>query len=594
MGKIISVLVLFCIHASVIGCLGFGSSSTAPEEPTSTQSQSSDLSTTSSTTIQESHTSSVPNQMSSSSVQMHNTSSSSTQIITTSSNTTSSTPALSSMSMLSSQMESSTALSSAVITIPQCAITITPVDSPYTIGTEIDIQVTASDSDLYVVQLELFIDSMVIDTETSWNISNYEYTWSTDSIGVGLHSIKAVVTNDSGRVNHCEATVDFILPKFSTYSFDANINKITTPRAQIGSFLDSDKNTHITWINSVNDESRLMYTLFSHDSKTFTTQEITTPSVTEIKWAPNIVTDDNNKPHIVYRIKRDPTQPSYQMKNGNWAVMYAGDADGDGTFTVSQVSANVNNSETNSDHMYNSNVNGRPQISFKGDTLLISYQGEANSITSQGHIVFARLVNAGWVNSLEFKPGDYTGTYEATDDKSFTLPPRMTDNMQGAYIDISNYEPHVMTNTAGTWTRNTIQGLESIFGASHPQLEVDAQGAIHYLWFKDNEDSFMHTILTGESTVSITTIPVAQSHTGNFFPATVDLTTGDLALFYERSFSNNGYIILVDSNLVSTEYLIEDVENVFGKRSINANDGYISLVTGSDGNDKIFVTVNNY
>ncbi|MGL1936778.1 MAG: hypothetical protein OCD01_17250 [Fibrobacterales bacterium] len=493
---------------------------------------------------------------------------------------------------VSSTTQSSSSQTGVYVGLPECEITNYIAEAIDTIGTEVMIEVTASDSLLYIKTMVLFVDGVPVDTIEKFNIGTYTFTLLTDSLLPGAHTINATVTNDSSTTASCAQEYQFVLPPFSTYSFDAEISKITTPRAQISSYLDSNNNTHIAWIKNESANNYLMYTKFTLDTKQFVTTQITTPSTTELKWAPSIITDNNNNPHIVYMIKRDPDLSSVS-RNGNNAIMYAGDSDGDGTFEVLQVSANSLVADSDVDNSYNSYVNGRPQISLEGSTILIGYAGESNSLNDGSYIIFARKNGATWTRSQEFKFSSFTGTYSGTDDKALTLPSRMPQEAIGAWIDISSYNPQIVRKESGVWATYIVAGYTATFGNSHPQIDIDAQGVVHFMWFHDEDDQFNHTIITGNTSVSVLEVPIENAASGNFFPAAFDQSTHEKVFFYERSNSDNGYLIRVDSNNVATEYFLSGVVNVFGKSALHAGNGTISLVTGSDSRDKIYVTVNN-
>ncbi|MGL1901163.1 MAG: hypothetical protein OCC49_03425 [Fibrobacterales bacterium] len=506
--------------------------------------------------------------------------------------TESSTDMTSTSGTVSSATQSSSSQMEIFVGFPECEITNYSAESIDTIGTEVMIEVTASDSLLYIKTMVLLVDGVPVDTIEKFNIGTYTFIVPTDSLLPGTRSINATITNDSGTTASCAQEYQFVLPPFSTYSFDAEITKITTPRAQISSYLDSNNNTHIAWIKNESDNNYLMYTKFILDTKQFVTTQIPTPSTSELKWAPSIITDNNNNPHIVYIIKRDPALSSVS-RNGNNAIMYAGDSDGDGTFEVLQVSANPLVANSDVDNIYNSYVNGRPQISLEGSTILIGYAGESNSLNDGSYIIFARKNGATWTRSQEFKFSSFSGTYSGTDDKALMLPSRMPQEAIGAWIDVSNYNPQIVRKESGVWATYIVAGYTATFGNSHPQIDIDAQGVIHFMWFHDEKDQFNHTIITGNTSVSVLEVPIENAASGNFFPAAFDQSTHEKVFFYERSNSDNGYLIRVDSNNVATEYFLSGVENVFGKSALHAGNGTISLVTGSDSRNKIYVTVNN-
>jgi hypothetical protein len=349
---------------------------------------------------------------------------------------------------------------------------------------------------------------------------------------------------------------------FATTSFNAEIKTGDIPKCEVSSVLDFNHNTHIAWIKTIGTNQYLMYSLYNNTN--VTTTQISTTSITERKSAPSIILDANSKPHIVYFIKRDPTlsgQPS-----GNYAIMYAGDADGDGTFEVSQVSTNSTTPSDNTDNIFNCYVNGRPNIALEGNTILVSYMADPSSLNAYNpFIIFARKNGSTWNKTQEYDISSY-GVTEPLASSDITLPMILTPDLPNVWLDLSNYNPRYNTKSGGVWTNTAISQYSGYLNISNPQIEAEGNGSNYFMWFSRDSSIFYYKEITNGSagTIRQFQIPNKKTTTSNFKPATIDLTNGRPLMSYA---DNSGRIyIMWEDNGVINEQLIPSVGTYFGKR----------------------------
>ncbi|MBD3241724.1 MAG: hypothetical protein GF331_14125 [Chitinivibrionales bacterium] len=377
--------------------------------------------------------------------------------------------------------------------------------------------------------------------------------------------------------------------QFQTHSFAVDINNRTTPRAELAAALDSRNRTHIAWVKDRPDitgtVTSIMYSRFANGQVTTTVvDDMTTNNL--FKFAPAIVTDANDNPHLVYFVIRDKDDGWTQ--SGNFAVMYAGDSDGNGVFELSQVSTNVEDPNANPEDTLACYVAGRPRISIGGDgSVYVNYLSDA--VPDNGydqHVILAHGSAGGWQREVAFLPAD---NHSAKDRFSMSL--RMTPNHDMAYVDIGDYDLRFISQINGNWIESVISGYAYNFGNDCPQIDLDSQGTVHYTWFHDGEvEKFCHTTISGTSYGPIRETPIEHSGAGNFMPSAVDFVTGDVYHYYDRSWSSRNYLISFGQDGNPTETELNNPGNIFGHRALNVYNGYISIATADS--DSIYVTTN--
>lgn len=383
----------------------------------------------------------------------------------------------------------------------------------------------------------------------------------------------------------CEVLVSQNL-NFSTVEFAANITAIATLNAEVASVLDDNNRTHIAWIDEKDNSSKLMYSVYNNVS--VATVEIPVPGAltNELKICPSIVLDKNHYPHITYFVKRDRNGG---IQTGNYAVMYAGDPEGDGSFEVSQISTNSTVATDNTSNIYNAWVNGRPQIVMDGDQIVIAYVSASSNLTNyKNYYLFAHKSGSSWVRSQELNASDNN---PPTADDGVSLGQRLTVIQYMVWNDISTYNPRYAWKNGGVFSSILIPGYGGGLGAvKHTQLEIDDNNAVHFIWFSNTKKKFCHTILNSSAFSPIDEDSSLNQYSTNFYPATVDLKTGKPVYAYYKNPQYNVIVFTEDGKRIETEITQKGV--VYGKRSLNVRNGFISFVTASQANKKIYITTN--
>lgn len=376
----------------------------------------------------------------------------------------------------------------------------------------------------------------------------------------------------------------------ATIAFDAELNDTQIVNAEITSYLDHQNNTHIAWFKDAEDSRTLVYTLVSSEGEVSSTDIETYPNGTPI--APQITVDNEGGVHIVYIVKRDKDAGT---NTGNYAIMYAG-SDGSGGFVQSQVSTNPTDPEDNTESEFDAYVNGRPTITIsKNGVVTVFFTTDSNSDNGYDNQLAKAGLNGGsWDLSIQFNADDFVeGTFDI--DEDFITPAREGNETYLATIDISDYRPQFFRDENGTWTKTVLEEYSGIFNNSDVRLVTDSEGDTYLMWMHetDDDDRFIYTILDGDSYSDPVSIILEQNPAGNLFGYTVDRTTKEFHFFYNRSFNSNSYLITVNDDGTYFETEIPDLGVVYGKRALHANNGYVSLVTGSESQQKIFVTTGN-
>jgi|GEM_PF-1570732 len=371
---------------------------------------------------------------------------------------------------------------------------------------------------------------------------------------------------------------------FETFSFTAQIYDSQIVNAEISSCLDNNKVTHIAWIKNDGTLRYLMYSKFSPVTKQFITTQLEA-GTTEVKIAPKIITDSNNNPHIVYIMKRDPNKG---ISNGNYAVIYVGDGNGDGTFDILQVSANPKDPSTSVNSLYNCYVNDRPSIMLIGSDLYVSYISESNSLNSYNkYLIFAKKNGSSWTYSQEIKLESSTlgGTYNV--DYGISFPSKASTIYYGGLIDISNYSPRIVYKSTG-WNVVQIPGYSGSLGTNkHVTIVVDNSQKYHYMWYNTDNKKFCHTTLSNNTYGKIDEYAALSTSTGNLFPSTVDIEKG-LPIYFYNLLNGSAKIIIENQ-----EIELKNIGVGYGKDALHARNGFISLTTASEGNQKIYVSINS-
>lgn len=374
--------------------------------------------------------------------------------------------------------------------------------------------------------------------------------------------------------------------QLKTYEFDAKIEDTQTVNAELTSALDEAGNTHIAWFETDENNRTLMYSIFDGTAVSTTTIQ-SFPNGMPV--APQITLDENDNPHIVFILKRDKDAG---RRTGNYAILYAGDGDGNGTFDVSQVSTNPEDPSDDTESEFDSYINGRPTITINSSGQITIYY-TTNSYSENGydnHVARAVYSGESWSRSIMFNADDFVeGTFDI--DEDFISPPNQGTESYLATIDISDYRPQFFYNSNGEWSKTILSEFAGVFNNKDVRLVKTNSGNTFMLWRnEEEEDQFVYTKLSGGNYSEPVIAATKESVSGNLNGYTVDRVTEDVYFYYNRSFSSNSYLLTFDKNEAPYEVTLSEIGAVYGKRSLHANNGYLSLVTASESDGKIYIT----
>ena len=367
---------------------------------------------------------------------------------------------------------------------------------------------------------------------------------------------------------------------FETFNFSAHIDNVTTPNAGMAAALDKDHNTHIAWIEQKDGLRSVMYSLY--DGSGVTTTKVYQGADKEAPVAPAI-TLANNNPHITFFVERNT---DISLNTGNYAVYYAAKNGGD--FHVEQVSTNPTNPEEDTDGIYHCYVNGRPQITNKNGTIVITYISATGSFNGwDNYLISATKASGTWNLKQEYNIDELANV---SPDDDVSLPVYSSDDLYHAFIDMSDYDPFVCYNNDYGWNSFMITGYSESFANDDLHIDYVNQSKYFLSWLHggDSKTAFIGINLSGSQ--ETTEFSITNTPGGNFAPSTYDLTTGDFVGFYNESLSSDAYLVTAGENNTVVETQIPDIGIVYGKRVLNARDGYISLVTARESDEKIYIS----
>ena len=384
--------------------------------------------------------------------------------------------------------------------------------------------------------------------------------------------------------------------EFITYSFDAQIEEQRIPKVSVSSYMDFNNNIHIVWIQDDKINPRkLMYTLFNTNTKEFFTQEVSVSNTRDFLYnAPDIVVDNNDIVHIVYHLKRNDNQGT---REGNNAVMYATNITG--SFLTEQVTQNPLDPTESSEALFNAWVNDRPSIFIERGEVKIIFYADGNDNTSFiNFLTFAQKRGNSWdydriIGRGATGNGSLLGVYDVS--RGVSIPKIInTDTHIGLIVGTGSLDRDPLYLYNDSWTQQIISGYTETLGNRHMQLIEDLNGNTHAFWFTEQGDNerFVHASLDRDNYTVVEEISTSERLQGNFTPATTDLTTGETVLFYHDILAN-GYIInKKDGNYIETKLDDSEIGVIYGRNNLYSNNNKIALITASDRDNLIYVTMN--
>ena len=372
--------------------------------------------------------------------------------------------------------------------------------------------------------------------------------------------------------------------QFSSYTVTAAISQRNTPADAASSDIDSAGNTHVAWIRRASDAmfDTVMYTFF--DGSSHTNYVVDGSGSNDVSAGVSISVDDNDSPHIVWISKRDADGST--LASGNYAIYWATDDNGDGSFDIRQVSANSSDPTDDTNSLYNAWVNGRPKISFDNGDPVVTYTAGANTLTDwDRYIVSARWNGSSWVRRQEFVPSATTSI-----DEGFSFPRDFSAGKYAAWVDISEYNPRYYYYNGSSWDDVIISGYADIFDVQHAQIATDNNNNVYVLWSNQADGAFYRTLLDGTSYGPIVATPVDGSIAGNFGPATVDPTNGRAYFVYDVPFSSSLRLVTDTFSTEPTETEIPDAGSVPGLKTFHVHNGAFSLLSFTEEDEFVITT----
>lgn len=377
---------------------------------------------------------------------------------------------------------------------------------------------------------------------------------------------------------------------FRTFDFSAEIVRHDIPNCEISAALDSENKTHIVWIKTVGTTQSLMYSVY--DNTSLNTQLLVTGQANQRLSAPSLILDNNDNPHFVYFTRRDN---NIGTRSGNYAVIYVGDANGDGSFTSSQVSTNSTDPNNNTENNFNAHVNGRPNIAINNATaeITVFYYAESNSLnTFDNWIVSARGNGQTWQHQQEYNLEDLPGG-EPSPSNDVNIDRRGYNTDYHGIIEIGDYNPLLVAKGSSTWAPYRLTQYGGFGNTEGMAIEVENNGNAHMFWFVEDSAKFVRANINAQGVSNIKELQIIgkKSQTSNFRPSVLDDVTGKWWMSYIRS-SGTLYIMTEGVNGQAIEVPLTSIGTYYGKRCLNVRNGFLSLVTASESNGKIYITTN--
>ncbi len=386
-------------------------------------------------------------------------------------------------------------------------------------------------------------------------------------------------------IKHLIALILYIIPllsysqldKISTFATDASIGMQQSCPAEVAACIDSNFNTHIAWIQTVGNNTRLMYSMYNN--KTISTQTIDSSKLAFIT-APAIAVDNNQAVHIVYMIKREHDNA---LHSGNYAIRYATNNNYAETFQVEQVSTNVSNAESNPSQPLDCYVNDRPQIAICGGMPAIFYISNAYRENNwNNRLIAAHKKQKKWnyrilsqMSGLSVNSGyEMLTSYENHD-------------CQPVFINLKNNQPSVFNNRKQS---NTLQNKKQKANNSNIRTVNNENGTEHIIWLANSSQDAAFCCITNNKngcnktdTIFLNQVPKKLQT-----DATMDIHTGIFFGIYQTP-ADSCNLVISDFNSFNLELAI-GTGKIHGKQCLNAHRGFVSIVTACTKNNKLFIT----
>lgn len=372
---------------------------------------------------------------------------------------------------------------------------------------------------------------------------------------------------------------------FSTFPVEATIDNSTAVTSEVGSALAGDNSVHVAYISRPDGAAPQLKYFRYKDNAISNHVAIDLPGTPGQILGPVVALDQSSNPHIVVMVKR---VAGSNIKSGNYAVYYAGSTTGGSSFTVSQVSTNPTDPNTDDENVFNCWVNGRPKIRMIDSVPWVYYFSDYEA--SKNYAILAKKNGSTWERFQEF-------TFNQTDfnDPSIDFDAHFIHTDLGeifGWNDIGDYTPKYAIKSGGSWQVTNMTEYNGTFGTRSVTMSTTSDGEKHMMFMNEvTDEKFIHIKINGVGDYQeVNRLVLDFSKAGNIFPSTIDPVTKVPYFFGKKSFSDSGFLLTVDSDgqQVSNEFI--KVGNAAGVYTLHASNGYVSLVTADFDGNKIYVS----
>jgi len=380
--------------------------------------------------------------------------------------------------------------------------------------------------------------------------------------------------------------------QIETIEIETNVQEVEAPIATVASILDSQSRTHVVWVSNEEAEGgSVNYAIVGEEGVLQRATINFHPGGGA--YAPQITLNQQDGAHVVYFLKRDRDGST---RNGNYAIMYAGDSDGDGIFeVVTQASTNSGDPLDIQPREFDCYVNGRPTIIFTiSGEIVVYYFGDPNGEFTdfEDSYISATLQPDGFTFSHKrefFMDKQDVGHFAAG--TGFSAPAFGGSFPILASFEISEYDPVIFQQTEGDWSFTRLPVSEDKFDIGSVEVLTDTRGRSFVTWLDENSNGAT-IVEVSENGVDelLTTIPFANFVGGNLIASYVE--DGLFYFAYKEQSSSTVWILTYNNATeeLSPEWEFENLGKIPGKRNLVIRNGFLSLVTTSGDEDRIFIT----
>lgn len=366
--------------------------------------------------------------------------------------------------------------------------------------------------------------------------------------------------------------------EITTCTINASIGMQQSYPAEVAACLDSNYNTHIAWVQTIDNRARLMYSIYNNEK--VTTQTIDSSKLAFIT-APAIAIGNNQVVHIVYMVKR---KPGNILHSGNYAIRYATNNNRKSLFQVEQVSSNVFDAKSNPSQPLDCYVNDRPQIKICANEPTIFYLSNAYKENYwKNRLIAAKKSNEKWNYQLlsQMSGLSVNSGYEI-------LTSANKKCFQPVFIQLKHNQPSVFTSNEQV---NNLRIKKQGANNSNIRTVDNVNNADRIIWLANTSQyaGFCHFTNNKTKFNEIDTIFLKQVPQNLQTDATIDTNTGVFFGIYQTPMDNS-VLVVSDFENYTQELEIGRIGKIHGKQCLNLYKGFVSIVTACTETDKLFVT----